>query len=693
MRQRIRDPRLAALALALASHVVAATSPAAAQTRSPMNIQRPKPAESPELVVLFEGGDYPANIARVLQRLAEKGVLATTTVRVEAGQTICALYGRALRSGCTRETLALAQALNPPDASSRRALKAGSLTVGHEVTVPSVQLTERPYFVKLDPRVGSDRQRIADLTANWTKVDQKELPDGYVGYTFPGFELRVPARSDEEAEALRRELRLLRVPNITVAARVVRPPAPPLHASIDPARLWEHCVDARGTLPAQEEGDLRLMLSAAPPRTCPVACQGDLCPDVVLVDTTVWRHPELDGFLDADPGPCPGTPTPTPAAGPPADCRLQDIDERIHHGTHLAGIVAARADGRGVSGIAPETRITSVCWPTDVASLNTFMSHRGALGGQTPIYLFASEFPWTGPDPTKDGDRLSANRNPYGASIVALRDLWVVAAGNGDRPQEYAELSYQSKASPADLGDQENVVVVTACEDCFLDSARLAGDANRSTPTQRLVHVAAPGEPVMSPCTEREYGRAHGTSQASAFVAGVAAAMKACYPSAYLAPSVVKTRLQTTSRPFASRQDGVAAGVVDLDTALLDPKTDWLRTGRQPWAAVRVKRWLSAFEMKPLGATSLRMSDVLRLTRLGPDTWSAYARFPDDASLAHRAEVVRFGPGQLAHGDGMDGDGDHVLELCDGSTVRLADLDDLLLAMPVGFVERGDTCR
>ncbi len=692
MRRRVGGPRLAALTLALAAAALAGAAPAAAQTRSPMNIERPKPPDDPEIVVLFEGGDYPANIARVLTVLGQKGVLATMTVTLEAGQTVCDVYARILRSGCTKDTLGLAQALNPPDERNRQGLRPGSLAVGRAVKVPSVQLTERPYFVKLDPRVGSHQQRITDLTANWTTVKQEKLPDGYVGYTFPGFELRVPVKSDEQAADLRQQLRELRIPNITVAGRLKNPAPPVLHAAIDPGKLWQHCIDDRGTLPSQEEGDLRLMLSAGVPRACPVTCQGDECPDVVLVDTTVWRHPEIVDFLDADPGPCPGTPA-LPAlpggGGVLPDCRVQDFDERIHHGTHLAGIVSAKVDGRGVSGIAPGTRVTSVCWPTDVASLNTFMNRRRALGGQTPIYLFASEFPWTGPDPTRDDDRFSSNRNPFGASVVALRDLWIVAAGNGENRQ-YTEISYQSKASPAQLGDQENVVVVTACEDCFT-APRLAADANRATSTQPLVHVAAPGVPVVGPCSEKEYGRAHGTSQAAAFVAGVAAAMKACYPLAYLSPSVVKTRLQTTSRPFPAAQDGVAAGVVDIDVALLDPKSDWLRTSRGEWQSVRVRRWRSTLEMvsTPADRFSLRMKDIYRLTRVGPDTWTAFSRYPDDLRLEHRGEVVRFGPGQLVPVDGVPGGGDTVLELCDGTAVRMADLDDLLLEMP--FVLRAGT--
>ena len=166
--------------------------------------------------------------------------------------------------------------------------------------------------------------------------------------------------------------------------------------------------------------------------------------------------------------------------------------------------------------------------------------------------------------------------------------------------------------------------------------------------------------------------------------------MKACYPLAYLSAPILKTRLQATSRPFPVAQEGVAAGVVDLDTALLDPKTDWLRTNREEWKPVRVRRWTGAFEMdsNPADRFSLRVRDVYRLTRMGPDTWTAYSRYPGDVNLEHRGEVVRFGPGRLVPLAGpTPGDGDAALELCDGTVVRLADLDDLLLEMP--FALRG----
>lgn len=687
-----------AVAQGLALAAVIWPAAAAAQTRPSMGLPKPKLPESPEVVVLFQAGDYPSNIPHVLAALAKKGALETSTVVLGASETVCDVYTRVLPGGCTHETVKLAQALN-----KRRQAK--SLSVGQVIVIPSAKLVEHPYVLKLDPRVGSDRQRVADLQANWKQspVREEKLPDGYLAFSFPGFELRVPRSSDADARELQRYLTSLRIPNVLVTARYLDPGAVTLQTSTPPGKFWSDCVATEGQrLPGNEEGDLRLLLSEVEPRDCPIRCQGVQCPDVVLVDTTVWPHPEIRDYLDADPAPCPTTPPlPTPSSPDPT-CRVQPFDPTLHHGTHLAGIVSSAVNEAGIAGVAPGTRIASVCWPADTVALVEFMNRRQAAGGQPPIYLFASRF-LVSPPPTLDAHRLDAGRNPLGASIVRRRDLWIVAAGQGRAqgpPPHYEEVSRRSVESPANLGDQENVVVVTACRDCYGDDAALVDTANRAAAGQAMVHVAAPGVDIPSPVTRTEYGQADGTSQAAALVAGVAAAMKACYPQSYQQPHVVKTRLQTTSQPFplapdnTPRDDGVSAGIVDIDTALLDPDRDWIKRNGGAWEAVRVRQWNGSFEMDPPAILSFRMNDVHRLKQIGGGTWVAFSRYPFDRDREHRGEVVRFGPGRLARvSPGPNADPDVLLELCDGQMVTIAALDDLLLATPLGLRDGMRSCQ
>ena len=695
MRKRRGHPLTTSLILA-----AAVASAALAQTRAPMSLPKPKLPPSPEVVVLFQAGDYTSNIPRVLSALATRGALQTRTVELAATQTVCDVYTGLLPGGCTQETLKLARTLNP-----ERAPSAKTLSVGQKIVIPDVKLVEHPYVVKLDPRVGSDRQRLADLRAHWkgAEVREEKLADGYLGLTFPGFELRVPRGSDAEAGDLQAYLLSLRVPNVLVAARLLDPGAARFHSSTTPRRFWDNCIASPGrTLPADQEGDLRLALSDVTPRSCPIRCEGSECPDVILVDTTVWRHPEILGYLDADPEPCPATPALPAAPSNDPTCRIQPFDKKLHHGTHLAGIVSSAANNVGISGVAPGTRVATLCWPSNTLALIEFMDRRQAEPGQPPIYLFASSFK-VSPPPTRDDDRLLAGRNALGASIVRRRDLWIVAAGNGQSEgpaPHYEEVSRRSVDSPANLGDQENVLVVTACRDCYDDNAALVDTANRAARDQPMVHVAAPGVEIPSTVTPTEYGRADGTSQAAALVAGVAAAMKACYPDAYLQPHVLKTRLQTTARPFPMspdnqpRDDGVGTGIVDIDAALLDPKRDWIRRDGGGWEAVRVKRWNGSFEMDPVPARSFRMIDIHRLKQMATGTWLAFSRYPFDRDNEHRGEVVRFGPGRLARAAGTpDADPGVLLELCDGQKVKVAALNDLLLSTPLGLRDSAQPCR
>jgi Subtilase family len=665
--------------LAAASVLLLAVGPGQVlgQTRPRMTIEKAAPVESPELVVLFQGGEYASNIPRVLTALEAEGLLQKGTVTLSPGDSVCDVYRRILPGGCTDATVALARLLNQQSAKSVK-----QISVGHTLVVPQVTLEPRPYQVKLDPRVKSDADRIADLTRRWEQTRKPApQPDGYVAFTFAGFELRVAVRSDEALRDVRQRLRSLEIPNILVSARFEKPDPPKLYSATSPDKFWDDCIANQGKPPVQEEGDLRFLLARSP-KGCTVKCTDKQCPDVLLVDTTVWPHPEIGDFLNADPTPCATTPPPDSPQN--EECRTKPFNSALHHATHLAGIISARNNGQGIAGVAPGTLITPVCWPSAVETLNSSMDQRQEQGGQPPIYLFASEWLANEGNPlTNENDRLNPNKNPLGASIIDRRDLWVVAAGNGR--DGFKQISRQSVESPANLGDKENVIVVTACSEC-LGNAQLVPSANRAVDGQPMVHVAAPGVGVLSTASTTEYARTDGTSQAAALVAGVAAAMKACYPEDYRAAHVVKTRLQTTSRPFpvvpaeGPRDAGLTSGIVDVETALLDPSSDWVKTNGGDWERVRVKRWSQNLEIVPRRVASLRMKDIHRLTRAGTGKWIAYSRVSDDSGQQHRGEVVRFGPGQLQPAEG--GPLLAVLELCTGKVVNASDLDDVLLAKP-----------
>src|SRR5262249_54454539 len=111
--------------------------------------------------------------------------------------------------------------------------------------------------------------------------------------------------------------------------------------------------------------------------------------------------------------------------------------------------------------------------------------------------------------------------------LNAGETLWVVAAGQASDTAEQRvgpDLSKKLFEYPMNLGDLANVVVVTACDDCLGPQASLYSWANYST--TGMVTVAAPGgsgsEGIPAPASQQRYARAMGTSQATAFVAGIA---------------------------------------------------------------------------------------------------------------------------------------------------------------------------
>jgi hypothetical protein len=167
------------------------------------------------------------------------------------------------------------------------------------------------------------------------------------------------------------------------------------------------------------------------------------------------------------------------------------------------------------------------------------------------------------------------------------RALWVVAAGQHkvraqDAPQPVL-LEPHTPQAPQNLGDLAHVIVVTACADCGGTDAKatLWPNANRAaTGYDDAVSIAAPGVEIPGPVVGAAYAEASGTSESTAFVAGVAAAMSSCYPDAYRnIPSELKKRLVLTGRPYLFRSGSPEISpivVIDPQMALRNPALDWL---------------------------------------------------------------------------------------------------------------------
>lgn len=173
------------------------------------------------------------------------------------------------------------------------------------------------------------------------------------------------------------------------------------------------------------------------------------------------------------------------------------------HGTHVAGIIAAARNGRGVVGVAPLARLYAV----------KVLDARGAgsvsdliLGLQWVVDrgIPVANLSLGSPAPSTALARAVAGTLAAGTTIVA-------AAGNDGREVDYPA------AYPG-------VIAVAAAEPW----GRLASFSNNGPE----ITVAAPGVDILS--TERggRYGRRSGTSMAAAHVSGVVALYLQLHPGA-----------------------------------------------------------------------------------------------------------------------------------------------------------------
>jgi subtilisin len=247
--------------------------------------------------------------------------------------------------------------------------------------------------------------------------------------------------------------------------------------------------------------------------------------DIAIIDTGIASHPDLNVVGGVN---CVGG---------------SSFNDDNGHGTHVAGIAAARDDAEGVVGVAPGARLWAVkvlnaagsgttsqivCgidWVTARAS--TIEVANMSLGGQS---LFGS---FSGCSSSFDPMHPAICRS-VGAGVT-----YAVAAGNSAAnannfvPATYAEVITVSAL--ADFNGQPGGGAASTCradvDDTFANFSNFGAD----------VDLIAPGVCILS-TYPGGFNTFSGTSMASPHVAGAAALYKANNPGA--TPAQVKTALQ-----------------------------------------------------------------------------------------------------------------------------------------------------
>ena len=190
------------------------------------------------------------------------------------------------------------------------------------------------------------------------------------------------------------------------------------------------------------------------------------------------------------------------------------------HGTHISGIIGAvGGNGKGISGVSPKVSLMTLKY-FDPKSLST-----NNLENTVKAIHYATENGAHIINYSGGGTDFSLKEKEAIIRAQKRGILFVAAAGN-ERSN-----SDQNKYYPADY-DLNNIISVTAID----PNKNILPSSNYG---QITVDIAAPGEQIYSTLPHGKYGPMTGTSQATAFVSGVAALIMA-HNSDYSAAKVAK---------------------------------------------------------------------------------------------------------------------------------------------------------
>lgn len=241
-----------------------------------------------------------------------------------------------------------------------------------------------------------------------------------------------------------------------------------------------------------------------------------------------------------------------------------ELRDTNSHGTHIAGIVgAAGVNGKGFSGISPNVSLMILKYYDEKEPGSTLKNTVRAINYAVEHGAHIINYSGGGIEPSQL-EKLAIER-------AQKKGILVVAAAGNERSNSDVRGYY-----PADYG-LSNVISVTA-----IDKTRsVLPSSNYGV---KSVDVAAPGNEIYSTIPGGRYGYLTGTSQATAFVTGVAALIMANNRD-YTAQDVIKaitrtgdvetglegkTRYQrrlNSYRALATIDQGIAAtGVVAANT-------------------------------------------------------------------------------------------------------------------------------
>ncbi len=196
------------------------------------------------------------------------------------------------------------------------------------------------------------------------------------------------------------------------------------------------------------------------------------------------------------------------------------------HGTHIAGIIGAEGgNGYGISGVSPKVSLMILKYfePNSSAGENLKNTVKAI---DYAVKMKANIINYSGGGIEPSSEEKAALKRAESAGIL------VVAAAGNERSNSDIHRYY-----PADY-DLDNIVSVTAID-------RTENVLASSNYGEETVDIAAPGYNIISTLPDGKFGHMTGTSQATAFVSGVAALIMAKNPELRKADQIIKYLTQT----------------------------------------------------------------------------------------------------------------------------------------------------
>jgi subtilisin family serine protease len=297
----------------------------------------------------------------------------------------------------------------------------------------------------------------------------------------------------------------------------------------------------------------------------------------------------------------------------------QDISDGHGHGTHVAGIVGAAANGRGVVGVAPQVKLMIV----KVLSA----SGAGTTGALAEGIRYAAANGARIINVSLGGDSRDMRVDAAVQAAGAANVLVVASAGNSSRDIDVAPNWPAAIAAP-------NLIAVAATDP---EDGRAINSA--SNYGRLAVQLAAPGAEILSTANDGGYVLKTGTSMAAPMVAGVAAL------AASVNPGIPAADLRAELMQNAARSPlPVAAGYVDALQSVLAASVavgyDTTQPPRVRILSATIKGRRTQVQAATLGSTAAIARYLVRLGR-GKAVQLEPRVSPFSVTLRQRGRLVR----------------------------------------------------